>query len=133
MDGVLVDTMPFHYEAMRIAIKELTDIDLDKRTFYLLEGMPVAQMVLEIFKLKGYFTKEIIRAQRLVRQIANRKKELVLETKIIPKPFDGVRELIMNELDNNYNSNCLKAVVSGSSKQELDLIIILILATTVSM
>ena len=59
----------------------------------------------------------------LARLIANRKKELVLETKIIPKPFNGVRELIMNELDNNDNSSCLKAVVSGSSKQELDLII----------
>lgn len=123
MDGVLVDTMPFHYEAMKIAIKELTDIDLDKRTFYLLEGMPVAQMALEIFKLKGYFTNEVTRTQRMARQIANRKKELVLETKIIPKPFNGVRELIMNELDNNNNSSCLKAVVSGSSKQELDLII----------
>ena len=54
MDGVLVDAMPFHYEAMRTAIKELKNIDLDKRTFYLLEGMPVAEMTLEIFKLKGY-------------------------------------------------------------------------------
>jgi hypothetical protein len=60
-------------------------------------------MVLEIFKLKGYFTKGITRGQQLVRQIANRKKELVLETNIIPKTFDGVRELIMNERDNNYN------------------------------
>ena len=123
MDWVLVDTMPFHYEVMRIATNELTDIDLDKRTFYLLEGMPVAQMALEIFKLKGYFTNGVTRAQQLARLIANRKKELVLETKIIPKPFNGVRELIMNELDNNDNSSCLKAVVSGSSKQELDLII----------
>ena len=54
MDGVLVDAMPFHYEAMRTAMKELKNIDLDKRTFYLLEGMPVAEMTLEIFKLKGY-------------------------------------------------------------------------------
>ena len=54
MDGVLVDAMPFHYEAMRKALKELTNIDLDKRTFYLLEGMPVAEMTLEIFRLKGY-------------------------------------------------------------------------------
>jgi hypothetical protein len=42
MDGVLVESMPYHYKAMKTAIKELTDIDLDKRTFYLLEGMPVA-------------------------------------------------------------------------------------------
>ena len=54
MDGVLVDAMPFHYEAMKSAVKEITSIDLDKRTFYLLEGMPVEELALEIFKLKGY-------------------------------------------------------------------------------
>jgi beta-phosphoglucomutase len=54
MDGVLVDAMPFHYEAMKTAVKEITSIDLDKRRFYLLEGMPVEEMALEIFKLKGY-------------------------------------------------------------------------------
>ena len=36
-DGVLVDAMPFHYEAMKTAVKEITNIDLDKRMFYLLE------------------------------------------------------------------------------------------------
>ncbi len=38
MDGVLIDTMPFHYVVMKMAIKEVSYIDLDKRTFYLLEG-----------------------------------------------------------------------------------------------
>ena len=51
IDGVLVNSMPFHYKAMSIAIKEITNIDLDKRTFYLLEGMPVAEMALEILRL----------------------------------------------------------------------------------
>jgi hypothetical protein len=37
---------------MKIAINEVADIDLDKRTFYSLEGMSVAKMALEIFKLK---------------------------------------------------------------------------------
>ena len=39
MDGVLVDAMPFHAEAMRIAINEETGYDIDKRIVYLLEGM----------------------------------------------------------------------------------------------
>ena len=30
MDGVLVDAMPFHYQAMKSAVKEITSIDLDK-------------------------------------------------------------------------------------------------------
>jgi beta-phosphoglucomutase len=54
MDGVLVESMPFHYQAMKIAIKELANIDLDKRKFYLLEGMPITEMALEILKIKGY-------------------------------------------------------------------------------
>jgi beta-phosphoglucomutase len=54
MDGILVDTMPFHYEAMKAAVKEPTGIELDKRTFYLLEGMPINEMAHKILKLKGY-------------------------------------------------------------------------------
>jgi beta-phosphoglucomutase-like phosphatase (HAD superfamily) len=120
---------------MRIALKELTGIDLNKRTFYLLEGMPIAQMALKLFKLKDYSIGNTSTAKKLLRQqqqlaerVAYRKKELVLETKIIPKPFGGVAELLMNELGSTSSSSrssikCLKAVVSGSSKQEVDLII----------
>jgi len=39
---------------MKTAIKEVANIDLDKKTFYWLEGMPVAEMALEILKIKGY-------------------------------------------------------------------------------
>ena len=42
--AILVDTMPFHYEAMKAVVKEPTDIELDERTFYLLEGMPINEM-----------------------------------------------------------------------------------------
>lgn len=126
LDGVLVDTMPIHYKAMRNAFKEATGIDLDPRTFYLLEGMPITEMALKIFKLKCYFISNIrgtARRQQLAKQVAHRKQELVLRTKIIPKPFGGVRELLMDELGRSNEINCLKAVVSGSSKQEIDLII----------
>jgi beta-phosphoglucomutase-like phosphatase (HAD superfamily) len=34
MDGVLVDAMPFHYEAMKAAIKEITNIDCDYHLSY---------------------------------------------------------------------------------------------------
>ena len=121
MDGVLVDAMPFHYEAMRTAIKELKNIDLDKRTFYLLEGMPVAEMTLEIFKLKGYLvdSKSISKEDiQISEKVAERKKDIFREMNIIPKPYDGVKELIINGL-----SNCSKAVVSGAAKQEVDTII----------
>jgi beta-phosphoglucomutase len=120
MDGVLVDAMPFHYEAMRKAIEELTSIDLDKRTFYLFEGMPVAEMTLEIFKLKGYNAdgSRTIFKSNIAEKVAQRKKELFRKMNVMPKPFDGVRELIINDL-----SNCSKAIVSGAAKQEVDTII----------
>jgi beta-phosphoglucomutase len=122
MDGVLVDAMPFHYEAMKTAVKEITNIDLDKRTFYLLEGMPVEEMALEIFKLKGYHvddgSKKNNTANQKSEEVAKRKKEIFTEMNIIPKPYDGVRELISNDL-----RGCMKAVVSGAAKQEVDTII----------
>lgn len=37
-------------ESMRIAIKEETNYDIDKKIIYLLEGMPGAKLVKEIFK-----------------------------------------------------------------------------------
>ena len=120
MDGVLVDTMPFHYVAMKMAINEVADLDLDKRTFYLLEGMPIAEMALAIFKLKGCvrdknITQEDIQTSQ---RVAERKKEIFKEMNVTPKPFDGVRELIVNDL-----STCSKEVVSGATKEEVDTII----------
>lgn len=120
MDGVLVESMPLHYHAMKIAIKEIANIDLDKREFYLLEGMPIAEMTLELLKIKGYVDPRNITKEdtQMSENVAKRKKEVVMETNVIPKPFDGVRELITNTL-----SGCSKAVVSGSSKEEVDAII----------
>ena len=50
MDGVLIDAMPFHAEAMRLAIKEETKHDINKKVVYLLEGLPGSKLVKEIFK-----------------------------------------------------------------------------------
>jgi beta-phosphoglucomutase len=120
MDGVLVDSMPFHYQAMKIAIKEVAEIDLDKRKFYLLEGMPIAEMALEILKIKANVDAKNITKKdiQISENVAKRKKELFRQMNIIPKPFTGVRELITNTL-----SGCSKAVVSGSAKEEVDTII----------
>lgn len=117
MDGVLVNSMPFHYKAMSIALKEITNIDLDKRTFYLLEGMPVAEMALEILRLNGYRINKCD-LQCIGEKIAQRKKIIFKKMNVIPKSYDKVKELINNELN-----NCLKAIVSGSSKNEVETII----------
>jgi beta-phosphoglucomutase len=119
MDGVLVDTMPSHFQAMKTAVAEIAEINLDERTFYLLEGMPILEMAQKLLDLEGHK----IQAGKaslgtLVEKIGMRKKQVFMQMKQIPRPFDGVRELILESL-----RGCLKAVVTGSSKQELDTIL----------
>ena len=113
MDGVLVDAMPYHCKALQIAIKQMTNIDIDDRTIFLLEGMPADEMIKEIFRRKGYDNNPYYFS--IVDKIHNLKKE-ILKQILIVKPINGVRELI-RELD------CLKAIVSGAARQEVEDII----------
>jgi beta-phosphoglucomutase len=115
MDGVLIDSMPFHAEAMRIAIKEETNHDIDKKIIYLLEGMPGAELVKEIFK-REKIEKSI--DDSLAERISKRKKQIFKEIQN-SKSIEGARELV-NDL---RSCSCLKAVVSGSSKQEIEVIL----------
>ena len=115
MDGVLIDAMPFHAEAMKIAIKEETNYEIDKKIVYQLEGMPSNNLVKEIFK-KYNINKEL--DQELIEKISERKKQLFKEiedTRII----EGVPDLIkmLNEC------KCLKAIVTGAAKKEIELTI----------
>ena len=48
MDGVLVDAMPYHCEAIQIAAKQVANIDVEKRDVYLLEGMPGEDMIMKV-------------------------------------------------------------------------------------
>jgi beta-phosphoglucomutase len=115
VDGVLIDAMPFHAEAMKLAIKEETNYEIDKKIIYLLEGMPGAKLVKEIFK-REKINKNI--DDSLAEKISKRKKELFNEIQK-SKAIEGVKELI-NDL---MKCNCLKAVVSGSTKKELETIL----------
>jgi beta-phosphoglucomutase-like phosphatase (HAD superfamily) len=54
MDGVLEDAMPFHCEAIKAAAKQESNIDVEQRDVYLLEGMPGEDMVKKLLRLKGY-------------------------------------------------------------------------------
>src|SRR5215203_703146 len=79
MDGVLIDAMPFHAEAMKIAIKEETNYEIDKKIVYQLEGMPSDNLVKEIFK-KYNINKEL--DQDLIDKISERKKQLFKEIEV---------------------------------------------------
>jgi len=115
MDGVLIDAMPFHAEAMKIAIKEETDYEIDKKIVYQLEGMPSNQLIKEIFKTNN-INKEL--DHKLIEKISERKKEVFKEiedTRLIEGVYDLIK--VLNKC------NCLKAIVTGAAKKEIELTI----------
>ena len=112
MDGVLIDAMPFHAEAVKIAIKEETNVEIDKKIVYQLEGMPTDELVQEIFK-RNYPNKKI--DKELIEKISERKKRIFKEIENTPL-IEGVSELI-RELN---DCECLKAIVTGAAKNEIE-------------
>lgn len=113
MDGVLIDAMPYHAEAFKIAFKEEVNYDIDKKDVFLLEGMPGPELVKEIFKKIDKSKKEI--DNDIIKRISKRKEQVFKEIQKA-KSFEGV-EILLKSLNCN---NCLKAIVSGASKQEVD-------------
>jgi len=111
MDGVLIDAMPFHAEAFQIAFREIVKLEIDKRDVFLLEGMPGPELIKEIFKRNNLKSPD----EKLVEGISNRKKELFEELQRA-RAFTGVKELI----ESLNCENCLKAVVSGASRKEVE-------------
>ena len=113
MDGVLVDAMPYHCKALQMAIKQQTNLEIEDRIIFLLEGMPADEMIKEIFRRKGYYDNHYYFT--IIDRIHNLKKQFLNQILVL-KPIDGIRELI-TQLD------CIKAVVSGASKQEVETIL----------
>jgi beta-phosphoglucomutase len=115
MDGVLIDAMPYHAEAFQIAFKEKVNYEIDKKNVFLLEGMPSSELIKELFKREKINDKENMDDENLVKEISMRKGEIFKEIQKA-RAFEGVKEL----LDSLNCNNCLKAIVSGASKQEVE-------------
>jgi beta-phosphoglucomutase len=109
LDGVLVNSMPDHYKAWKMAFKEITDIEVDERMIYLLEGMRGNDLVKKIFEQKNYDDYSI--AQKV-----NERKNQIFKDILTPRTFDGVKELI-------DRLKCTKAVVSGSARKDVEVLI----------
>jgi HAD superfamily hydrolase (TIGR01509 family) len=121
MDGVLVDAMPFHAEAMSRAIKEITNHEIDKKNIFLLEGMPSSDLVKEIFKRENINKKIDVDDDDLAREIGSRKEQLFKQIQNA-KGIDGARELL-EDLTSNCEKSCIKAVVSGAAREEVETIL----------
>lgn len=122
MDGVLVDAMPFHCEAIKTAAKQEVNIGVDQRDIYLLEGMPGEDMVRELLRHKRYtgniqkvYDDDSENLESLAHRIHERKKKIFQQINA-SEPIDGARELVSS-------IGCKKALVSGAAKQEVDSII----------
>ena len=120
MDGVLVDAMPFHAEAMSKAIKEIINHEIDKKNIFLLEGMPSSALVKEIFKREN-ITKKIDLDDDLAKQIGSRKEQVFKQIQNA-KGIDGAKELL-EDLTSNCGKSCIKAVVSGAAREEVEAIL----------
>lgn len=125
-DGVLVDSMPSHYRAWKTAFKEVSDIDVDERTIYLQEGMRGIDLVKKVFELKNYHggnnnnNSNKQQQQQITNQVSERKNQIfrdILQSSP-PKAYEGVRDLIMK-----LGDNCKKAVVSGSARKDVEILL----------
>lgn len=110
MDGVLLDSMPHHAQAMSQALQSEIDYELDKKWIFLLEGMPAEEFLLKLFEISP--PKTVVN-KNIITKIVNSKKKIFNEMENIAL-IDGAKELL-EELN---KTNCIKAIVSGSSRKE---------------
>jgi beta-phosphoglucomutase len=105
LDGVLVDSMPDHYQAWKTVFKEIANIDVDERSIYLLEGMRGSELVKKILEQR-------VQDYSIVDKL-NKEKNEIFKKIHRSVPFDGVKELVTS-------LKCSKAVVSGSARKDVE-------------
>jgi len=103
MDGVLVDSMPYHAQAWKQAFAT-AGIEVEKRDIYELEGSNHMQTVDIIFRRSGR-----VPSDKDAEELSHRKIEIFNRIEKV-MPFDGMTELIA-DLAPKYSL----AVVSGSN------------------
>jgi len=105
MDGVLVDSMPYHAEAWKQTFLT-AGIRIDREDIYELEGSNHRQIVEIIFRRSNR-----VPAEKDIQELNSRKIEIFNRIEH-SKPFDGIKELLAS-LKQKYKL----AVVSGSNKK----------------
>ncbi|MDQ3872195.1 MAG: HAD family phosphatase [Thermoproteota archaeon] len=106
LDGVLVNSMPSHFQAWKGAFAKITGIEITERDIYLLEGMRGLDLVAKIFEQKNFHD------YSLVQNVHDEKSRIFKEIRI-SDPFEGVKEMV-------ESIRCSKAVVSGSTKHDVE-------------
>lgn len=109
MDGVLVDSMPTHVRSWKSAFAEIAGITVTERDLYLLEGMRGMELINKIFEQEG------VTDGSLASRVHERKNRIFKSIRS-SKPFEGVPEMI-------DALACTKAVVSGSTRSDVEMIV----------
>lgn len=105
LDGVLVNSMPAHFQAWQEAFAKVTGLEITERDIYLREGMRGMELVEKIFEQKNFPDHSLVRS-------VHDEKSRIFKSIRRSEPFEGVREMIQD-------MKCAKAVVSGSAKSDV--------------
>src|SRR5687767_5202011 len=100
--------MPTHFQAWKAALAKIAGLEIAERDVYLLEGMRGMELVEKIFEQKKFSD------HSLVRKVHDEKSRIFKAIRS-SEPFEGVREMIAG-------MECSKAVVSGSTKNDVETI-----------
>jgi beta-phosphoglucomutase-like phosphatase (HAD superfamily) len=109
LDGVLVNSMPTHVQAWKVAFIKIAGLEITERDIYLLEGMRGMELVEKIFEQKNFSDRS------LARKVHDEKSRIFKGIRS-SEPFEGVMEMI-------DCIRCAKAVVSGSSLTDVETIL----------
>jgi beta-phosphoglucomutase len=103
MDGVLVDSMPYHAEAWKQVFASV-GISIEKRDIYEIEGSNHTQLVELIFRRFGR-----VPTDKDVKELCSKKIEIFNRIEQV-RPFEGIKELLADLVQAHSLS-----VVSGSN------------------
>lgn len=109
LDGVLVNSMPTHFQAWKAAFAKTAGLEISERDVYLLEGMRGMELVAKIFKQENFSN------HSLARKVLDEKSKIFKKIRS-SESFEGVKEMI-------GDMRCTKAVVSGSTKNDVETIL----------
>ncbi|MFB6088196.1 MAG: HAD family hydrolase [Candidatus Aenigmatarchaeota archaeon] len=130
MDGVLVNSMPFHAIAWQKAF-ENSGLEVDRKLFYEMEGMNQKRTIEEVLDMLNEDT-----APEEVKKIGRKKTELTernLQIEIFPRTVEllpkikekymlgvvsGSTRQFVDEVIEEYFENCFDVVVAGEDTEE---------------
>jgi beta-phosphoglucomutase len=108
LDGVLVNSMPSHSQSWVEAFLNVANVRIERRTLYVLEGMRGAELT---EKILADHNSDLSLAKKVIEE-----KDRLFKQKDRPKAFEGAKEMV-------ESLACLKAVVSGSNKHDVELVL----------